>query len=151
MRDKSEQIKNIALEIERDREKIEQLDKNLIELSSDTEKYRQNIDEHNKVFYDMKKKKDQLQSERNEHWRKENNLQANVSSLKEELSKADQTLRSMAGKPILNGRDSVQKVLDTFKERGGAVSSSIYNSMYGMLFNLYRRNIKTVLKMFLLP
>lgn len=33
-----------------------------------------------------------------EYWRKENNLQQNVSSLKEELSRADHSLRSMAGK-----------------------------------------------------
>lgn len=54
-----------------------------------------------------------------ELWRKENNVQQNLSSLKEELAKADQQLRSMVGKPILNGRDSVRKVLDTFKSRGG--------------------------------
>lgn len=54
-----------------------------------------------------------------EHWRKENNVQQNLSSLKDELSKADQKLRSMVGKPILNGRDSVRKVLDTFIARGG--------------------------------
>lgn len=35
------------------------------------------------------------------------------------MAKADQQLRSMVGKPILNGRDSVRKVLDTFKSRGG--------------------------------
>lgn len=54
-----------------------------------------------------------------ELWRKENNVQQNLSSLKEDLAKADQALRSMAGKPILNGRDSVRKVLDTFTARGG--------------------------------
>jgi len=39
------------------------------------------------------------------------NLQQSLSALKEELNKADQTLRSMAGKPILNGRDSVKRVI----------------------------------------
>ena len=39
--------------------------------------------------------------------------------MKEELSKADQTLRSMAGKPILNGRDSVRKVLQNLLLRMG--------------------------------
>lgn len=42
-----------------------------------------------------------------------------MTSLKEDLAKADQALRSMAGKPTLNGRDSVRKVLDTFMARGG--------------------------------
>ena len=36
----------------------------LQDLSADTENYRTSIDEHNKVFYEMKKRKDQLQSER---------------------------------------------------------------------------------------
>lgn len=35
-----------------------------------------------------------------ELWRKENSIQHSLSSLKEELAKADQVLRSMAGKVI---------------------------------------------------
>lgn len=65
-------------------------------------------------------------------WRKENHVQQNLSSLKEELAKADQSLRSMAGKPILNGRDSVRKVLDTFTARGGR-DADIVNSYYGLV------------------
>ena len=34
------------------------------EMTSEMEHHRVNIDEHNKTFYEMKKKKDQLQSER---------------------------------------------------------------------------------------
>ena len=67
----------------------------------------------------MKKKKDLLQTERNDLCRKEMNLQQSLSALKEELAKAEQTLRSMAGKPILNGRDSVKKVLQIFRDKGG--------------------------------
>lgn len=51
----------------------------------------------------------------NYRYRQESVLQLNLSGLKEDLAKADQSLRSMAGKPILNGRDSVRKVLDTFR------------------------------------
>ncbi|KAK8741262.1 hypothetical protein OTU49_002582, partial [Cherax quadricarinatus] len=93
------------------------------------------------------KRKDQLQSERNEHWRKENNLQQNVSSLKEELSRADQSLRSMAGKPILNGRDSVQKVLDTFRDRGGHLGE-IATQYYGLLIENFEceRSIYTAVE-----
>merc|ERR1712141_577576 len=98
--------------------KIE-LEKKIEEATGEQDNFRSHIDDHNKGFYELKKKKDSLQTERNDLCRKEMNLQQSLSSLKEELSKADQTLRSMAGKPILNGRDSVRKVLDMFKERGG--------------------------------
>merc|ERR1719150_2884482 len=60
------------------------------------------------------------------------NLQQSLSSLKEELAKADQTLRSMAGKPILNGRDSVKKVLEIFQQRGGQFKN-IADSYYGLV------------------
>ena len=80
---------------------------------------RTHIDDHNKGFYELKKKKDLLQTERNDLCRKEMNLQQSLSALKEELAKAEQTLRSMAGKPILNGRDSVKKVLQIFRDKGG--------------------------------
>lgn len=48
------------------------------------------------------------------------------------MAKADQQLRSMAGKPTLNGRDSVRKVLDTFLERGGR-DAEIAQSYYGLV------------------
>ena len=51
----------------------------------------------------MKKKKAKLQS---------------LSGMKEDLAKADQTLGSMAGKSVLNGRDRVRKVLQAFSEKG---------------------------------
>jgi structural maintenance of chromosome 3 (chondroitin sulfate proteoglycan 6) len=60
------------------------------------------------------------------------NLQQSFSALKEEQGRADQTLRSMAGKPILNGRDSVRKVLNIFKEKGGQMEQ-IANSYYGLV------------------
>nr|XP_027211225.1 structural maintenance of chromosomes protein 3-like isoform X2 [Penaeus vannamei] len=147
MSEKKDQIRRLDEEINRDGERNKELEKRLQELSADTEDYRQSIDEHNKVFYEMKKRKDQLQSERNEHWRKENNLQQNVSTLKEELSSRDQSLRSMAGKPILNGRDSVQKVLDTFRERGGHLGE-IATQYYGLLIENFEceRSIYTAVE-----
>nr|CAD7454929.1 unnamed protein product [Timema tahoe] len=103
---------------------------NELDQTHEMERQRCYIDELNKQYYELKKAKDQCQSTRNELWRKENTIQQTLSSLKEDLAKADQSLRSMAGKPILNGRDSVRKVLETFRERGGA-AADIANSYYG--------------------
>lgn len=65
-----------------------------------------------------------------ELWRKETQSTQTLSAHKEELSKADQALRSMAGKPILNGRDSVRKVLESFRDRGGQ-HADIARAYYG--------------------
>ena len=64
------------------------------------------------------------------------NLQQSLSAQKEELAKAEQTLRSMAGKPILNGRDSVKKVLQIFRDKGGqyAKTGNSFNFDYYFFF-----------------
>ena len=59
-------------------------------------------------------------------------MQQKLNMLKEDKAKKDQSLRSMVGKTILNGRDSVAKVLQVFKERGGQYEQ-ICRNYYGML------------------
>ncbi|XP_072393142.1 structural maintenance of chromosomes protein 3 [Diabrotica undecimpunctata] len=119
LKDKKDHRDKLEVDLKRDATKTVELTKKIEEQSQELERQKNFIDEHNKQCYELKKNKDQYQATRNEHWRKENNVQQNLSSLKEELAKADQKLRSMVGKPILNGRDSVRKVLETFISRGG--------------------------------
>ncbi|XP_026496209.1 structural maintenance of chromosomes protein 3 [Vanessa tameamea] len=119
IKDKKDHENKLREDLRRDATKLTELEKRIEEMTKEMERQRVAIDEHNKQYYECKKRKDQEQSSRNELWRKETTLTQNLSSLKEDLAKADQALRSMAGKPILNGRDSVRKVLETFQERGG--------------------------------
>lgn len=67
-----------------------------------------------------------------ELWRQENSMQQNLNMLNEDKSKKDQSLRSMVGKTILNGRESVRKVLQSFRERGGQFDQ-IAKGYYGTL------------------
>ncbi|GLV31613.1 Structural maintenance of chromosomes 3 [Carabus blaptoides fortunei] len=130
LKDKREHRDKLTEDLKRDATKQVELEKKIEKETAEMERQRVCIDEHNKQYYELKKQKDQYQATRNDLWRKENNVQQNLSSLKEDLAKADQALRSMAGKPILNGRDSVRKVLDTFRERGGA-AGEVANAYYG--------------------
>jgi len=132
IRDKTEQIDRLGSDLEQNSKKKIELDSKIEEMGGEQDTHRTSIDDQNKGFYELKKRKDKLQGERNDLCRKEMNLQQSLSSLKEELSKADQTLRSMAGKPILNGRDSVRKVLEMFRERGGQFAQ-IADSYYGLV------------------
>lgn len=137
IKDKSEQIERLAEDLKRDAKRKVELEKKIEEATGEQDTFRTHIDDHNKGFYELKKSKDALQSERNELCRKEMNLQQSLSAQKEELAKADQTLRSMAGKPILNGRDSVKKVLQIFREKGGAWAQ-IAESYYGLVIENFR-------------
>ncbi|XP_008549232.1 structural maintenance of chromosomes protein 3 [Microplitis demolitor] len=117
IKDKEEHQRKISDDLKKDAEKQKDLEKKIEEYTKEMEKQRVSIDDHNKQFYELTKLKDQCQAMRKEMYRKESVLQLNLSGLKEDLAKADQSLRSMAGKPILNGRDSVRKVLETFRQR----------------------------------
>jgi len=132
IKDKTEQIDKLTDDLKRDSKRRVELEKKIEEATAEQDSFRSTIDDQNKGFYELKKKKDALQSERNELCRKEMNLQQSLSALKEELNKADQTLRSMAGKPILNGRDSVKRVLQIFREKGGQWGK-IADSYYGLV------------------
>ena len=79
------------------------------ELGGEQDAHRSSINSQNRDFYELKKKKAKLQC---------------LSGRKEELAKANQTLRSMAGKPNLNGRDRVRQVLQAFSEKGKSRNAS---------------------------
>lgn len=130
IKDKISHQNKLTEDLKRDASKQQELEKKIEDSGGGMDQLRQQIDEHNKNYYELKKKKDHEQSIRNDLWRQETQLTQAATTHKDELSKADQALRSMAGKPILNGRDSVRKVLEMFQERGGEFAK-IANSYYG--------------------
>lgn len=130
--DKKQQITRLKDDLQRDARRKAELEKKIDELTKELDNNRSSIDNQNKTFYDMKKKKDILQNERSELWRQENTIQQNLTMLNDDLAKKDHTLRSMVGKTLLNGRDSVKKVLQHFKDQGGSLAK-IANGYYGML------------------
>ncbi|KAL7744092.1 hypothetical protein ACLKA6_009078 [Drosophila palustris] len=129
-KDKINHHAKLVEDLKKDATSEKDLGTKIEEHSSELEQLRLQIDEHNKKYYELKKTKDHHQSMRNELWRKETQMTQQLQTQKEELSRADQALRSMAGKPILNGCDSVRKVLDSFVERGGQ-SAAIARAYYG--------------------
>lgn len=130
--DKKQQITRLKADLQRDAKRRSELEQKIDELTKELDSNRSSIDNQNKTFYDMKKKKDALQNERSELWRQENSIQQTISMLNDDLAKKDHTLRSMVGKTLLNGRDSVKKVLQNFREQGGN-AAKIVNGYYGML------------------
>lgn len=136
IKDKTDHKEKLTEDLKKDAERLIELENLVHTNSSELEKQRTAIDEYNKRYYELKKSKDQYQSQRNELWRKESTLQHTYSTLKEELAKADQLLRSMAGKAILNGRDSVRKVLEIFNERGGS-HANLAKQYYGQVIEKF--------------
>lgn len=117
IKDKEDQIKRLKEDLENDQKKAKQLEADIATVTESIEQHKGVIDSNNKSFYEMKKQKDAKQNERNNLWRTENGMQQQIASLRDELSKKEQALRSITGKAILNGIDSIQKVLQYFREQ----------------------------------
>ncbi|XP_064600089.1 structural maintenance of chromosomes protein 3-like [Liolophura sinensis] len=118
IKDKEEQIGRLKEDLTTDEKKTDDLQAKIAEVTEKIEQNRAIIDANNKTFQDMKQQKDALQNERNTLWRQESVMQQELQAAREELSKKEQGLRSITGKAILNGIDSVQKVLQTFRDTG---------------------------------
>ncbi|XP_065216528.1 structural maintenance of chromosomes protein 3 [Planococcus citri] len=147
IKDKTEHRDKLDAELKKDMANKKRLNEQIEAQTAELERQRAAIDDYNKQYYEHKKNKDSYQSQRNELWRKENTLQHTLTSLKEELAKADQALRSMAGKAILNGRDSVRKVLETFRQRGGNFAN-LADNYYGQVIENFQcdTNIQTAVE-----
>merc|ERR1740129_1733422 len=82
IKDKTEQIEKLDSDLRKDSKKKVELESKIEELGGEQDTHRSSIDDQNKGFYELKKRKDKLQSERNDLCRKEMSLQQSLSSLK---------------------------------------------------------------------
>ena len=118
IRDKEEQIKRLREDLVNDDKRAEHLRTQIQEVSSKIDQNKDIIGQNDKNNIEMKRERDTMMNERNALWRQENILQQEINTTREELSKKEQGLRSMTGKGILNGMDSVKKVLQSFTDQG---------------------------------
>eukprot|EP00062_Callorhinchus_milii_P017869 gi/632970780/ref/XP_007901837.1/ PREDICTED: structural maintenance of chromosomes protein 3 [Callorhinchus milii] len=131
--DKKRQIAAITKDLEdteankeRNLEQYSKLDQDLAEVKT-------RVEELDKKYYEVKNRKDELQSERNYLWREENAEQQALAAKREELEKKQQLLRGATGKAILNGIDSINKVLEHFNRKG--INQHVMNGYHGIVMN----------------
>ncbi|KAL7834004.1 hypothetical protein AOLI_G00289640 [Acnodon oligacanthus] len=131
--DKKRQIAAIHKDLEdteANKEKnLEQYNK----LDQDLNEVKTRVEELDKKYYEVKNRKDELQSERNYLWREENAEQQALAAKREDLEKKQQLLRAATGKAILNGIDSINKVLEHFRRKG--INQHVINGYHGIVMN----------------
>ncbi|XP_050395923.1 structural maintenance of chromosomes protein 3 [Patella vulgata] len=134
IKDKEEQINRLTEDTTSSEQKVEMLNTQIADITDKIEQHKTIIDQNNKNFNEMKTQKDSLQNERSSLWRQENALQQTLQATREELSKKEQGLRSLTGKSLLNGIDSVNKVLQELKEQG---RMDVVNGYHGILIETF--------------
>ncbi|XP_053407291.1 structural maintenance of chromosomes protein 3-like [Mercenaria mercenaria] len=135
IKDKEEQIRKLTEDTGQEEKRKDMLETRITEINQKVEQHKEIIDTNNRSYNEMKAKKDELQNERSALWREENALQQTLVSLRDELGKKEQGLRSMTGKATLNGINSVQKVLQSFRDRN--VNHDLISGYYGTLIEMF--------------
>ncbi|VEN62701.1 unnamed protein product [Callosobruchus maculatus] len=120
LKDKQNHREQLEADLKKDAKKAIGLNRKIEEHVQGLDRQKKLIDEYKESIHELQKNKNQLQCRRSELWRKENNVQQNLNSLKEDLINSEREIvRARVSKNILNGMDSVRKVLDAFASRGG--------------------------------
>ncbi|PIK59374.1 putative structural maintenance of chromosomes protein 3 isoform X2 [Apostichopus japonicus] len=103
------QVNRLNEDITTDTKKNEELEARMAKLNIDIEQMKDTVEGQTGVITKLKKKKDELQNERNTLWRQENTIQQELATTKDELHKKEQNLRSMTGK-VGNTREGIDRV-----------------------------------------
>ncbi|XP_068115009.1 structural maintenance of chromosomes protein 3 [Hyperolius riggenbachi] len=131
--DKKRQIAAINKDLEDTEANKEKNLEQYSKLDQDLNEVKARVEELDKKYYEVKNKKDELQSERNYLWREENAEQQALAAKREDLEKKQQLLRAATGKAILNGIDSINKVLEHFRRKG--INQHVINGYHGIVMN----------------
>uniref|UniRef100_G1KRH8 Structural maintenance of chromosomes protein n=1 Tax=Anolis carolinensis TaxID=28377 RepID=G1KRH8_ANOCA len=131
--DKKRQIAAIHKDLEDTEANKEKNLEQYSKLDQDLSEVKARVEELDRKYYEVKNKKDELQSERNYLWREENAEQQALAAKREDLEKKQQLLRAATGKAILNGIDSINKVLEHFRRKG--INSHVLNGYHGIVMN----------------
>ncbi|AWP05970.1 putative structural maintenance of chromosomes protein 3 [Scophthalmus maximus] len=131
--DKKRQIAAIHKDLEDTETNKEKNLEQYSKLDQDLNEVKTRVEELDKKYYEVKNRKDELQSERNYLWREENAEQQALAAKREDLEKKQQLLRAATGKAILNGIDSINKVLEHFRRKG--INQHVINGYHGIVMN----------------
>lgn len=134
--EKKDQIHKLRQELNQEEARLEQVEEKVADASKQLSEKREAIEHTKRQQNEMKQKRDALHAERSDLWREETALTGNIQNLKDELSHIDMGLRSMIGRSIISGIDSVNKVLDSFRERN--IQQSVIDGYYGTMMENFK-------------
>ncbi|VDM02243.1 unnamed protein product [Schistocephalus solidus] len=83
----------------------------------------------------LRREKDEIQTDRQTVYREETKIAQELNNWRDELARTEHSLRSITGKVILNGLDSVRKCIEIFRDKYGP-ECDIVQGYYGTLIEL---------------
>lgn len=120
-------------EIAEEQVKCDQYKQDLNELVKRSNELQDEIDLATRDQFDIQRRKDELQTKRNDLWRRENALTQDLQLERDEYQKCEQNLRSITGRTLLQGIESIKYLLRQFKQDNQNLD--LVNGYYGLLID----------------
>ncbi|KHN73340.1 Structural maintenance of chromosomes protein 3, partial [Toxocara canis] len=137
--DTQDQIAEIERSLHDEEQEEEQLNQQIMALGLRAEECVDQMSTVNHKMADLRRQLDQAAIRQQEAARDEKTARDNVEAIKVEISQAEQDLRKLTAKSVVNGVDSVRRVLQHFREhnRNGQYDA-ILNGYHGTLLDLFK-------------
>ncbi|KAA3682014.1 structural maintenance of chromosome 3 (chondroitin sulfate proteoglycan 6), partial [Paragonimus westermani] len=119
IKDKENTISKLTEEIGADDERLEKLEQDLTVAEENMNLVRRELETVSEEQRRLRREKDEIQMDRQTVYREETRIAHELNNSRDELARTEHNLRSITGKAILNGLDSVRKVVEIFRDRFG--------------------------------
>ncbi|PAA80750.1 hypothetical protein BOX15_Mlig028690g1 [Macrostomum lignano] len=136
VRDKESTIAKLQEEIDNDAKRVTELEATIASCEKELVELKGDLDHGGEDVRLLRRRKEELHAERQAVYREELGLQQQLNSLREELSRCDQSLRARTGKGILSGIDSVRQVIEDMRAEFGD-DNEVVKNYHGTLIELF--------------
>ncbi|XP_076824516.1 structural maintenance of chromosomes protein 3-like [Clavelina lepadiformis] len=133
--DKKTQIENLTDDIRATKVKLEELGHSIREREHNIQEHKKSTDALTKDSLNLKRRKDELQSQRQRLWRAETTIQQEIDNITSESKAKEHLLNSLIGKAAFHGLESIRKVIESFRRQG---QMDLVNGYKGMLIENFR-------------
>nr|VZI44501.1 unnamed protein product [Spirometra erinaceieuropaei] len=135
IKDKENTIAKLTDEISKDDDRKTKLQADLTVAEENMNCVRTELETVSEDSRRLRREKDEIQTDRQTVYREETKIAQELNNWRDELARTEHSLRSITGKVILNGLDSVRKCIEIFRDKYGP-ECDIVQGYYGTLIEL---------------
>jgi structural maintenance of chromosome 3 (chondroitin sulfate proteoglycan 6) len=131
--DKKHLADKLKQELDEETKKCDKFRHEIQAISQRRDEQQLSIEESEREHFELMRKKDELQTKRNELWRTETQLTQEASQLRDEQLKCEQNLRSITGRTLLQGIESIRSLLKQFEQENK--NKDLIKGYHGLLID----------------
>lgn len=133
--DKNKLASRLKQELDEEAKRCDEFRQEMQAITKRSDEQQTAIESAEREYFELARKKDELQTRRNEMWRTETQLTQEAGQLKDELLKCEQNLRSITGRTLLQGIESIRALVKQSEDELNGVQPDLARGYYGLLID----------------